>query len=76
MNIIDSLQHELKNAKTIDEGISRWLFQFGGQRVDLPKCMRTSRNREIREEFRRGASYAELAKQHGLSERQIRRICV
>lgn len=75
MNIIDSLEHEIQNAKTIREGINRWLFRVGGQNVFLPRCMRASRDEEIRREWCNGGQYAELAARHGLSERQIRRIC-
>ena len=53
------------------------LADFEGRHVSLPSLrshLRAEREAAIQSAWRGGASYSELARRHGLSERQVRRI--
>ena len=53
------------------------IAEFGGRHLTLPALrtyLRGEREAAIQSAWRGGASYSELARRHGLSERQVRRI--
>jgi len=57
------------------EAATRLTEHYSGSSLYFPRSIgRNRRHRKIKEEFKRGASYKELARRYSLTERHIRRI--
>ncbi|MDR0877241.1 MAG: hypothetical protein LBN21_04250 [Treponema sp.] len=57
------------------DGANRLVDYYAGSSLYIPRGIQTGRKRrQIREEFKKGAGYRELAKKYGYTERHIRKI--
>jgi Mor family transcriptional regulator len=69
-HVLDNLE---KNIGT--EATDLLVAMYGGSNLYIPKCRDIrKKRRRIKEEFNNGASYKELARRYGYTERHIRRI--
>lgn len=70
----DDVYEELQDVIG-EEAAKRFVEHYSGSSLYTPrKILLETKHRKIREEFKQGASYKELARRHGLTERHIRRI--
>lgn len=57
------------------EGADHFVDYYAGSNLYVPKnIIATRKHRKIREEFKNGAGYRELARRYGYTEQHIRRI--
>ena len=57
------------------EAAQRLVDHYSGSSIYIPRSIYIKRkHRQIKEDFKNGANYRELAQRYGLSERYIRRI--